>query len=99
MITIVIAIFVPLKIAGSERAAQAQRRSVGAGEAHRRRDDDRKEADEGGESDARLAADPKPDDKEGCQGDLRDQLKDDQIGVEHVAQERRIGDRDGEPDP
>src|SRR5712671_3865298 len=103
MIAIVIAIFMPLKIAGQrerkahhderlpsrsrQRAAKAQGRGFGAGEADRRRYHDRKEADESRERNSRLAADPEPNDKQRRERDLRNQLKQDQVGVERVSQQ------------
>jgi hypothetical protein len=39
------------------------------------------EADESGECDARLAADPEPHDKQGCERNFRNQLEYDEVGV------------------
>ena len=42
---------------------------------------DRKEADESGECDARLAADPEPHDKQGSERNFQNQLEYDEVGV------------------
>src|SRR5260370_198043 len=60
-----------------EPAAQGDQRAVGRFEAGHHGEEDREEADEGRDGEPRWPADADPDDEQGCPGDLRDKLDDD----------------------